>query len=124
MFAYMKRIWLASGIIGIWTAVVFVSSIRLFSVDNALSFIEFVISVISPSFGVILFSKRLSVSMLTLIGVAYLTLVIPILGPSFGGTGKENILLFGLMGLCGGLVWGTPIGILGYLLKRPDRENP
>ena len=120
----MKRIWLASGIIGIWTAVVFVSSIRLFSVDNDLSFIEFVISVISPSFGVILFSKRLSVSMLTLIGGAYLTLVIPILGPSFGGTGKENILLFGLMGLCGGLVWGTPIGILGYLLKRPDRENP
>ena len=92
MFAYMKRIWLASGIIGIWTAVVFVSSIRLFSVDNNLSFIEFVISVISPSFGVILFSKRLRVSILTLIGVAYLTLVIPILGPSFGGTGKENIL--------------------------------
>ena len=120
----MKRIWLASGIIGIWTAVVFVSSIRLFSVDNNLSFIEFVISIISPSFGVVLLSTKLRISILTLFAVAYLTLVIPILGPSFGGTGKENILLFGLMGLCGGLIWGTAIGIMGYLLKRSNRENP
>ena len=122
----MKKMWLASGIMGAWTAIAFVSSIRVFSIDGTLSLVEFLIAIVSPSFGAVLISKKLGVSMSILFVVAYLTLAVPILGPSFGGTGKENILLFALMGLIAGLVWSTPFCIYVALVKYLGfkKENP
>ena len=47
--------------------------------------------------------------------VAYVVLILPVLGPSFGRAGgSENlreILIIGIMGLIGGVVWSSPCGI-------------
>ena len=55
--------------------------------------------------------------MFILIIVAILTTIIPVLGPAFGGTGKEPVWQFGAMGLIGGLIWSLPF-FLWRLFRR------
>jgi len=120
----MKKIWIGSGLVGILTAVTFVSVVRFLSNDNNLSLSEFLLALICPLISAIVISRLLKVRVLILIGVAYLTFVMPILGPLFGGTGKEDILIFALMGLCGGVVWGTPFALFSLLrAKKTSRNN-
>lgn len=119
----MKNIWIGSGLVGILTAVTFVSVVRFLSGDNNLSLSEFLLALICPLIAAIAVSRLIKVRVFILIGVAYLTFIMPILGPLFGGTGKENILIFAFMGLCGGVVWGTPFALLSLLRTRKASKN-
>ncbi len=43
--------------------------------------------------------------------VAYLTLLIPVVGAFFGSSGSEALWQFALLGVTGGLVWSTPFAL-------------
>jgi hypothetical protein len=56
-----------------------------------------------------------------LLAIAYLTLVIPVLGASFGASGSEPLWQFAALGLIGGLVWSTPFALIFGLLVQLKR---
>ena len=53
-----------------------------------------------------------------LLAVAFLTLLIPVLGTSFGASGSEPLWQFAALGLVGGLVWSTPFALWQLTRRR------
>ena len=54
-----------------------------------------------------------------LIPVACLTEIIPVLGPTFGGSGNlSEIPIVGLLGAAGGTMWSLPIAIYVFIRRR------
>ena len=54
-----------------------------------------------------------------LVLVAFLTLIIPVLGPVFGGTGNWNeVPIITFMGLVGGAVWSVPFAAVFVRASR------
>ena len=51
-------------------------------------------------------------SLAMLVAVTYLTLLMPVLGGAFGGTGSEPIWMFGLMGILGASIWSLILGVM------------
>tara|TARA_Y100000588_G_scaffold389885_1_gene493824 strand:- start:36 stop:356 length:321 start_codon:yes stop_codon:yes gene_type:complete len=49
--------------------------------------------------------------------VAYMTLLMPVVGAFFGSSGSEPLWQFAMLGMAGGLVWSTPFS-LWTLAKR------
>jgi len=57
-----------------------------------------------------------------LLTVAFLTVIIPVLGPIFGGTGAwSEIPIIAMMGAAGGLVWSLPT-ILWNQIRSTARD--
>ena len=79
---------------------------------------EFGVALVTPSLIAVVVALVTRSSIVTLLAVAYLTLLIPVLGPAFGGTGSEPIWAFGALGLVGGLVWSTLFGLWSFLRRR------
>ena len=109
---------------------VFPLSLRLFSIDQALSLwellVSFVIAILILNIFALLLSTRIIVfnqftfvSRLNhffspvqckFVGIpGTLTLIIPLLGPLFGGTGDEPFWAFVILGIVGCLLWSIPL---------------
>ena len=55
-----------------------------------------------------------------------LTLIIPLLGPLFGGTGKEPLWAFAMLGIGGCLFWSIPLFswfLISSLMKKIDSHT-
>ena len=50
--------------------------------------------------------------------VGMLTMLIPVLGISFGASGSEPLWQFGLAGIIGGSIWSVPVAIADSKPKR------
>ena len=108
----------------------FPSLLRIFSIDQSLSLWEllssFVLAILILNIFALLLSTRIivftqSTFMLRLnhffcpvqckfVGIpGTLTLIIPLLGPLFGGTGNEPFWAFVILGIVGCLVWTIPL---------------
>ena len=46
--------------------------------------------------------------------VAYLSLLMPVLGAFFGSSGSEALWQFALLGMVGGLIWSTPFALWAF----------
>ena len=79
---------------------------------------EFGVALVTPALIAVVVSLATRSKIVMLLAVAYLTLLIPVLGPAFGGTGSEPIWAFGALGLVGGLVWSTPFALWALLRRR------
>ena len=77
---------------------------------------EFGVALVSPALMACLVALATRSRIGTLLGVAYLTLLIPVLGASFGASGSEPLWQFAALGLVGGLVWSIPFSL--WALKR------
>ena len=53
-----------------------------------------------------------------LLAVAFLTLLVPVCGASFGASGLEPLWQFAALGLVGGLVWSTPFALWQLTRRR------
>jgi hypothetical protein len=71
-------------------------------------------------FGIAIIGTTLIITAMTLIirskiyivlPVAYLTLLMPVVGAFFGSSGSEALWQFALLGMAGGLVWSTPFAL-------------
>jgi len=75
-------------------------------------------------FGIAIISTSLIITALTLIirskiyialPVAYLTLLVPVVGAFFGSSGSEPVWQFALLGMVGGFIWSTPFALWSFI---------
>ena len=112
------KIFFAGGLNGICTALSFILAHDALTTDHNFSLWEFGIAMGTPALISVLIAKITKVRVIMLLTVGYLTLLIPILGASFGASGSEPLWQFAALGLVGGLVWSTPFVIWSYLRNR------
>ena len=137
----IKIVFLAT-LVGWLAGLVLPMLIRIFSIDGKLSFSELLASLGLASlvlniFVVLVSTRTLGFSQMEFwsrinrifspvqcrfVGIAgTLTLIIPLLGPLFGGTGKEPFWAFAILGVIGCLFWSIPLlawFLMYRLLKR------
>ena len=111
------KILFVSGITGLCAGFSFIVVNRLLSQDSQFELWELAVSFLGPAILAVFIAKLTKTNMFILIIVAILTTIIPVLGPAFGGTGKEPVWQFGAMGLIGGLIWSLPF-FLWRLFRR------
>ena len=97
--------WALYGLLGALAAVLFISTQRLLSEDNLFDLLDLMITLMVPLILVAMIHRFTKTSLTMLLAVTYLTLLMPVLGGAFGGTGSEPIWMFALMGSCGALIW-------------------
>ena len=121
---------------------VFPFLLRIFSTDQSLSLWEFLVSLLISililnifalflSARIIVFNQSTFMSRLNhffspvqckFVGIpGTLTLIIPLLGPLFGGTGNEALWAFPILGIVGCLFWSTPLFVwflISLLMKK------
>ena len=108
-----QKIWLVSAVTGSGTGLLFILVHNLLSLDGEFSLWEFGVSLVTPAIVVLLVAFGTKSRKAILLPVAYLTMLIPLLGPIFGGPGGiESLLMAPLLGLIGGLFWGTPFALV------------
>ena len=111
------KLWISGGITGLSAGVLFVLLTQLLSSDNHLTLVELAIAFFTPGVIPFIVSRFTKFRAIILMVVAYLTIIVPILGPAFGGTGSEPLWNFAVLGLLGGLIWIAPFAIW-KLVKR------
>jgi hypothetical protein len=130
-------------LVGSLAGFVFPLLLRIFSTDKILSFEELLASFAIASLCLNMFALLLSTRILgfnrsTLVFKANhffspvqckfvgipgtVTLIIPLLGPLFGGTGNEPLWAFAILGIVGCLFWSIPLfaWFLISLLMKPQ----
>ena len=114
-------LFLSFGIIsGSLTGIFFVIIQKLLTMDSELSLPEFFILLLSPIIASLIIFKIFNNSLIKTTLISFLTLIIPILGASFG-SGDISLInqlgIFSFMGAIGGLIWSIPFSI-SILLKK------
>jgi len=111
------KVWLVGGIVGLGTGLLFIMVHDALTTDFIFDLWEFGVALATPALIAVVVALVTRSRIVILLAVAYLTLLIPVLGPAFGGTGSEPIWAFSALGIVGGLVWSTPFA-LWTLLRR------
>lgn len=138
----IAKIVCSAAIIGAIGGIVFPSLIRIFSINGSLELWELLVSffiavlilnifALLLSTRIIVFNQSAFVSRLNqffspiqckFVGIpGTLTLIIPLLGPLFGGTGNEPTWAFAILGIVGCLFWSIPLFIwflISFLVKK------
>ena len=112
------KVWLVSGLVGLGTGLSFIMVHDALTTDLMFDLWEFGVALVTPALIAVVVALVTRSRIVILLPVAYLTLLIPVLGPAFGGTGSEPIWVFGALGLIGGLVWSTPFASWALLRRR------
>lgn len=114
------KIWLIGGLTGSGTGLLFFLATLMLSIDGELTPIELGIALITPGIVSYLFAKATNLKLIYLLIVAYLTLIIPVLGPVFGAGDPdvEVAAMTGVLGLVGGLVWSIPFALWAYVKRE------
>lgn len=118
------KLWAVGGITGCCTGLAFFAATLILSFDGDLALSECGIAAITPGIVAVIVAKVTKSKTIVLLPVAYMTLVIPVLGPTFGAPdlGLTIGLTITLLGLVGGLVWSTPIALWEF--TRQQRKRP
>jgi len=106
------------GLVGLGTSMSFIMTHDALTTDLMFDLWEFGITLITPALIAVVVALVTKSRLVIVLAVAYLTLLIPVLGPAFGGTGSEPIWAFAVLGLIGGLVWSTPFALSALLRRR------
>ena len=112
------KVWLVGGLVGLGTGLSFIIVHDALTTDVMFDLWEFGVALVTPALIAVVVALATRSGIVMLLAVAYLTLLIPVLGPAFGGTGAEPIWAFGALGLVGGLVWSTPFTLWALLRRR------
>lgn len=115
------KVWLVGGLVGSGTGVAFITVHDAFTNDLMFDLWEFGVTLLAPALVAIGAAKIARLRVATLVPIAYMTLLIPVLGPAFGGTGSEPLWEFALLGFIGGLVWSTPFSCWAW--RRRDSRK-
>ncbi len=110
------KVWLVGGLTGLVTGLSFILVHNALTTDLMFDLWEFGVALATPALIAVVVALATRSGIVMLLAVAYLTLLIPVLGPAFGGSGSEPLWLFAALGLVGGLVWSTPFAL--WQLKR------
>jgi len=114
------KTWVVGALTGLTTSLSFVLAVRLLSANLRFEIWEMGIALVIIFLLGVLIAKVTHSKVRRIISIAYLTLLIPVLGPAFGGTGSEPLWAFALLGLVGGLFWSTPFALWDLFKNRRD----
>ena len=118
----VKR-YLVGGLTGLGTSLSFMLAHDALTTDEMFLMWEFGIAFTSPA----LFASVLAISTKTRVVmglvIAYLTLIIPVLGPALGASGSEPLWHFAALGTVGGLVWSSPFALDHYITGRKQNTR-
>jgi FtsH-binding integral membrane protein len=114
------KVWLAGGLTGLGTGLSFILVHDALTPDLMFDLWEFGVALAAPFIVAIVVALVTKSRIATTLVVAYLTLLIPVLGPAFGASGAEPLWQFAVLGLVGGVCWSTPFA-LWKLARREDR---
>jgi len=117
------KLWLLYAITGSVTGVSALLVHNSFTTDLLFELWEMGITLLTPALVAVLLNRITRTGMKSLLTVSYLTLFMPVLGPMFGGTGNEPLWAFAVLGVIGGLVWGSPFAVTSLIKSRKDRES-
>ena len=121
--AALRHIAIGGSLTGLGTGVFWSSVVGLFSVDQLFNGTELLLSLTVPGIMALTVWKTLKIRFWIVLPVAYLTLLVPLLGLGLGGA---NTLQMTIGGIIGGFCWSGPI-ILYYfahgLLRGQTAES-
>ena len=112
------KVWLVGGLMGLVTGLSFILVHDALTTDLMFDLWEFAVALVTPALIAALVAKATRSRIVILLAVAYLTLLIPVLGASFGASGSEPLWQFAALGLVGGLVWSTPFALWQLTRRR------
>ena len=112
------KVWLVGGLVGLATGLSFTLVEDALTTDGMFDLWEFAVALVTPALIAALVAIATRSRIVILLAVAYLTLLIPVLGASFGASGSEPLWQFAVLGLVGGLVWSTPFALWQLTRRR------
>ena len=118
-FGTVIKVLLVGGLTGLGTSLSFNLVHDALTTDLMFDLWEFGVAAVTPGLIAVLIALATRSRVVILVAIAYLTLLIPVLGASFGASGSEPLWQFAALGFVGGLVWST-IFVLGQLTRRKD----
>ena len=116
------KVWLVGGLMGLVTGLSFILVHDALTTDLMFDLWEFAVALVTPALIAALVAIATRSRIVTLLAVAYLTLLIPVLGASFGASGSEPLWQFAALGLVGGLVWSIPFSLWQLKRRRDNRS--
>ena len=112
------KIWLVGGLVGLATGLSFTLVEDALTSDLMFDLWELGVALVVPLLIAVLVALATRSRIGILLAVAFLTLLIPVLGASFGASGSEPLWQFAALGLVGGLVWSTPFALWQLTRRR------
>lgn len=119
----LVRTWAIGGITGLGTGVSFIFVYDGLTTDNMFDLWEFGVALITPLVIGMIIAGCTKYPRSNTVAIAYLTLLIPVLGAVFGSSGSEPLWQFAALGLIGGLAWSTPFALTAARSKT-NSKNP
>ena len=112
------KIWSIGALTGSGASLSFVLMHNALTVDLIFDLWEFGVAAITPILVVIAVTLITRSRVYVVFPVAYLTLIMPVVGAFFGSSGSEPMWQFALLGMAGGLVWSTPFALWACVKSR------
>ena len=108
------KIWSIGALTGSGTSLSFVLMHNALTVDLMFDTWEFGVAAITPILVVVAVTLITRSKIYIVFPVAYLTLIMPVGGAFFGSSGSEPMWQFAVLGIVGGLIWGTPFALWAF----------
>ena len=105
------RVWSTGAITGSGTSLSFILMHNALTVDLIFELWEFGIAIIGTTLIITAMTLIIRSKIYIVLPVAYLTLLMPVVGAFFGSSGSEWLWQFALLGMAGGLIWSTPFAL-------------
>ena len=105
------RIWATGAITGSVTSLSFILMHNALAVDSIFELWELGIAIISTTLIITALALIIRSKIYIALPVAYLTLLMPVLGAFFGSSGSEPLAQFAILGMAGGIIWSTPFSL-------------
>ena len=119
----LVKTWAIGSITGLGTALSFILVHDGLTTDNIFDLWEFGVSLITPLVIGMIVAGCTKHPRSNTVAIAYLTLLIPVLGAFFGSSGSEPLWQFAALGLIGGLAWSTPFALTAARSKTISKES-
>lgn len=110
------KVWLVGSLVGLVTGLSFTLVEDALTTDLMFDLWELGVALVVPLLMAVLVALATRSRIGILLAVAFLTLLIPVAGASFGASGSEPLWQLPALGLVGGLVWSTPFAL--WQLRR------
>jgi len=105
------RIWTTGAITGSATSLSFILIHNALAVDSIFELWELGIAIISTTLIITALTLIIRSKIYITLPVAYMTILMPVVGAFFGSSGSEPLWQFAVLGMAGGLAWSTPFSL-------------
>jgi len=117
-FGRAIKVWLVGGLVGLVTGLSFTLVEDALTTDLMFDLWELGVALVVPLLIAVLVALATRSRIGILLAIAFLTLLMPVCGASFGASGSEPLWQFAALGLVGGLVWSTPFALWQLMRRR------